>query len=513
MRIAAYCRVSTDKEDQLNSLAVQKSFFVEYAEKHGHDLVRLYADEGISGTKIKRRKEFQQMMADAERGLFQMLVVKDISRLARNTVDLLQSVRSLKARGIETMFLTADMTSMGDSEFILTVFGALAQEESRNTSKRVKFSKRINAEKGKVPNLVYGYDKTIGDYFNLTINQEEAAVIRQIYAWYTEEGYGGSKIADMLNRRGLKTKRHCSWNQNAVCRILTNPLYTGKVINGKQEVADFLTSTRVDRDEADWLIVEKPELRIIGDEQFQKACELMKSRNEQFHLNHKRQSNKYLFSTLIVCKACGWSFRRVTRTYKNTYIRWVCSKHNGQGVHNCPNAVTVDEEQLIQKLDEYFLTLLQDRTRVEQFLRRKLKEACRKHIDQDEQRKTIQNRLAKLEKQRKKYLELYADDLITRTELDEKLGGSKEEVARLEEELRQAQMADMTDGDVERIIQRVMEGLKDFVSVRRLNNAQLKQLIEKIEVDEDGSVDVYLRLFSETEKLYWGDYTIKAGTR
>ena len=152
MRIAAYCRVSTDKTDQLNSLAVQKNFFVKYAEKNGHELVRLYADEGISGTKIKRRKEFQQMMADAERGLFQMLVVKDISRMARNTVDLLQSVRRLKALGIETVFLTANMTSMGDSEFVLTVFGALAQEESRNTSKRVKFSKHINAEKGKVPN-------------------------------------------------------------------------------------------------------------------------------------------------------------------------------------------------------------------------------------------------------------------------------------------------------------------------------------------------------------------------
>ena len=108
MRIAAYCRVSTDKEDQLNSLKVQKDFFAEYAEKNAHDLVRLYADEGISGTKIKRRKEFQQMMADAERGLFEMLVVKDISRLARNTVDLLQSVRRLKALGIETVFLTAD---------------------------------------------------------------------------------------------------------------------------------------------------------------------------------------------------------------------------------------------------------------------------------------------------------------------------------------------------------------------------------------------------------------------
>ncbi|MBQ8851007.1 MAG: recombinase family protein, partial [Oscillibacter sp.] len=431
MRIAAYCRVSTDKTDQLNSLSVQKNFFVEYAEKNGHDLVRLYADEGISGTKIKRRKEFQQMMLDAGRGMFQVLVVKVISRLARNTVDLLQSVRRLKALGIETVFLTADMTSLGDSEFILTVFGALAQEESRNTSKRVKFSKRINAEKGKVPNLVYGYDKTIGDYFNLTINPKEAAVIRQIYSWYLEEGCGAGKIADMLNRQGLKTKRGCDWNQKAVCRILTNPLYTGKVINGKQEVADFLTSARVDREEADWLVVERPEFRIISDERFEQACLLMKSRNDMFHLEKKRHSNKHLFSTLIICKECGWSFRRVTRTYKNTYVRWVCSKHNGQGIHNCPNAVTVDENELMDKLDEYFLSILKDRSHVEQFLRRRLKEACRQDEEQESCRKSIQARLNRLEKQRQKYLELFTDDLITRQELEQKLSSSKEEMAHL----------------------------------------------------------------------------------
>lgn len=181
MNIAAYCRVSTDKADQLNSLEAQKQFFSEYTQRTGDNLVRLYADEGISGTKIKNRKEFLRMMADAEHGLFDMVVVKDISRFARNTVDLLQNVRKLKALGIETQFLTANMTSMGNSEFVLTIFGALAQEESANTSKRVKFGKKMNAEKGRVPNIVYGYDKTIGDYFNLAINEEEAAVIRQIY--------------------------------------------------------------------------------------------------------------------------------------------------------------------------------------------------------------------------------------------------------------------------------------------------------------------------------------------
>lgn len=493
-RIAAYCRVSTDKTDQLNSLAVQKNFFVEYAEKNGHDLARLYADEGISGTKIKRRKEFQQMMVDAERGLFQMLVVKDISRMARNTVDLLQSVRRLKALGIETVFLTANMTSMGDSEFVLTVFGALAQEESRNTSKRVKFSKHINAEKGKVPNLVYGYDKIIGDYFNLKINEEEAAIIRQMYRWYVEDGYGGSKIADMLNRQGLKTKRNCRWSQVTVCRILTNPIYTGKVINGKEEIVDFLTSERVRRDQSEWQIVEKPELRIISDELFQRVGELMQSRREMFQTGHKRQSNKHLFSTLIVCKHCGWSFRRVSRTYKNTYVRWVCSKHNGQGIHNCPNAVTVDEEELIARLNEYFLSLLKDRAHVEQVLRQKLRDACRQDRRED-RRREVRERLEKLEKQRKKFLDLYADDLITRTELDKKLGSGREEMARLEAELRQLESGTVSEEDICRMAKKTAENLKDFVSVRKLNNAQLKQLVEKIEVDEDGTVDVYLRFF------------------
>ena len=135
----------------------------------------------------------------------------------------------MKALGIETTFLTANMTVLGNSEFVLTIFGALAQEESANTSKRVKFGKKMNAEKGRVPNIVYGYDKTIGDYFNLEINKEEARNVRQIYKWYIDEGYGGAaKIANMLNEQGIKTKRNCAWSQNAICRILTNELYTGK---------------------------------------------------------------------------------------------------------------------------------------------------------------------------------------------------------------------------------------------------------------------------------------------
>ena len=497
MNIAAYCRVSTDKEDQLNSLEAQKEFFSEYTKRTGDNLVRLYADEGISGTKIKNRKEFLRMMADAEHGLFDMVVVKDISRFARNTVDLLQNVRKLKALGIETQFLTANMTSMGNSEFVLTIFGALAQEESANTSKRVKFGKKMNAEKGRVPNIVYGYDKTIGDYFNLAINEEEAAVVRQIYQWYIKDGYGAAKISIFLNERGLRTKRNCQWSQNGVCRILTNELYTGKIINGKQEVTDFLTGQRADKDASEWMVVDRPDLRIIDPETFEQAQQIMKSRGKAFKVDKERQSNKYLFSTLIKCKECGWSFRRSVRKYKNTYIKWVCSGHNGKGVDSCPNAVTVDENELIDVLQNYFAELLANRKNVVKYVVDEFRRVYKAKDENISYEKELKAKIARLENTRQKYIDLYTDDIITRAEMNEKIGGSKKELERLQNELKAVSYHLTKEEQLEYILNNTFKEIADITDVRNMTNAQLKKIIQKIEVDKDGNVDIYLRLFGE----------------
>lgn len=497
MNIAAYCRVSTDKSDQLNSLETQKEFFLEYTKRTGDNLIKLYADEGISGTKIKNRMEFQRMLADAEKGLFDMVVVKDISRFARNTVDLLQSVRKLKSLGIETQFLTANMTSMGNSEFVLTIFGALAQEESANTSKRIKFGKKMNAEKGRVPNIVFGYDKTIGDYFNLSINENEAMAIRQIFQWYTEEGYGGSKIANMLNERGIKTKRGNNWSQNSVCRILTNEIYTGKIINGKEEIADFLTGQRKEKDESEWLVTIRPELRIIEDEVFDKAQDILKGRHDSFKITHERQSNKYLFSTLIKCKECGWSFRRTVRQYKNTYVRWVCSGHNGKGADSCPNAVTVDEEELIQALQEYFQEILGKKKKVINYVIKEFQRVYKAKDENIEYEKQLNTELNKLRKSREKYMDMYTDDLISREELNEKIGGMRKEIERLENELKMVSYH-LTKGEqLEAILNSTFKQLEDITDVHEMMNAQLKRLINKIEVDKDGNVDIYLRLIGD----------------
>lgn len=497
MNIAAYCRVSTEKEDQLNSLEAQKQFFTEYTKRTGDVLVRLYADEGISGTKTKNRKEFMRMMADADKGLFDMVVVKDISRFARNTVDLLQNVRKLKSLGIETQFLTANMTSMGNSEFVLTIFGALAQEESANTSKRVKFGKKMNAEKGRVPNIVYGYDKTIGDYFNLEINKEEAAVIKQIFKMYTEEGYGALKIANHLNEQGVRTKRGCTWSQNAICRILDNELYTGKVINGKQEVTDFLTGKRTEKDETEWMVVERPDLRIIEPEIYEKAKEVRAAKSKSFHLTSERESNKYLFSTLIKCKECGWSFRRIVRKYKNTYIRWVCSRHNGRGADSCPNAQKVDEDELIQVLNDYFAEILKNKKNVICYVTNEFQRVYKAKDENVNYEKELNVQLARLQKTRQKYMDMYTDDLISREELKDKIGGMRKEIERLENELKMVSY-NLTKGQqLENILNSTFRRIEDITDVREMNNLQLKRIIQKIEVDKDGNVDIYLRLLGD----------------
>ena len=494
MNIAADCRVSTDKEDQLNSLEAQKKFFTEYTQNSGHNLVRLYADEGISGTKIKNRTEFLRLMRDAQKGLFEMVVVKDISRFARNTVDFLQSIRQLKALNIETVFLTANQTVLGNSEFILTIFGALAQEESANTSKRIKFGKKINAEKGRVPNFVFGYDKIIGDYFNLEINAAEAKIVRDIFELYTKEEMGAAKIGNILNDRGIKTKRGYNWTQNAIARILTNKLYIGQVINGKEEVQDFLTSKRQKRDEEEWYVVERPELRIIDDELFERAQAVMEKRKNCFKNNHERSSNRHLFSTLIKCKECGYSFRRTIYKGKG---RWVCSVRNVQGSDMCANAVVLNEDMLVDKLREYFAELMKNKDAMVKNIVAEFSRIYKNRDDNESYNAELNERKTSLEKKRQKYMDMYIDEIISRAELNEKVKVIDAELKKIKNELTITEYNLSRNDMLEDILRKTFDGIGNTTDVASMSNAQLKQIINRIEVDKDGEIDIFLNLFGE----------------
>ncbi len=501
MKIAAYCRVSTEKEAQIDSLEKQIEFFNEFTKKNDYDLYKLYADEGISGKQIKHRKQFQAMMQDAKAKKFEKVVVKDVSRFARNTVDLLQSIRELKSYGIEVDFLNNGEIMEGGSEFILTILGAMAQQESANMSKRVKFGKDITAQKGRVPNIVFGYDKIPDERYTLKINEEEAQIVKEIFENYVYKGMGTTKIAWELNERGIRTKKTKSrWVQTSIVRMLKNPIYTGRVTNKKSEVTDFITGTRKDLPEEEWIVVEKPEMRIISDELFNKAQEILAQRSTEFKLNCKREKTSYVFSTLIYCKHCGYSYRRTKRKYTENgkeYIRWVCSGRNSMGVSSCPNTTVIDEEELLNAIKEYLKSIISNKKEFMKSVQKEFDKITKLRENNERSEKSLLQEIEKITIKKQKYMEMFQNEIINIQELKKYTNPLNEDISRLERELKLI-TSEIKEKDVlEKELTRTISTIDDILNNETITNAMLKTIIDVIEVDSDANIEVRLKLLNE----------------
>lgn len=488
MRLAAYCRVSTDKAEQMDSLCHQKEFFTQYAVKNGHQLVHLYADEGISGTSLKKRDGFLQLMRDAERGQFDLVAVKDISRFARNTVDALQSIRKLRMLGVTTLFLTANMDSMGDSEFILTLFSAMAQEESNNLSKRVKWGKRINAEKGRVPQCVFGYDRV--DNFTLIIQPEEADTVRRIFELYTGNGLGCRSISVQLNLEGRFTKFGNAWDARGVRRILMNPIYCGILVNHKYEIVDFLTGRQVALPEEERFYHQRPQWAVVSLEKFQDAQRIMASRQrnccsveERFAGRH---SAKHLFSTMIRCGCCGRSFGRKTYTYTNTRVYWRCTTNDRYTAQRCDNRICLEEWQLREVIRTYLHEKVKDAELIMANVESKLRGKS--------ETKTWEKQEQLLKMKRERYRQLFINGLSTMEQLKENLSLLEEEENRM--------TAQRDKGKENQECRKIMTG---FLNMESVTNMQLRQLVDHILVNEDGQVRVVFRNLQEenTDMAVW----------
>ena len=501
MKIAAYCRVSTEKEAQIDSLEKQIEFFNEFTKKNGYELYKLYADEGISGKQIKHRKQFQQMMQDAKAKKFERVVVKDVSRFARNTVDLLQSIRELKSYGIQVDFLNNGEVMEGGSEFILTILGAMAQQESANMSKRVKFGKNITAKKGRVPNLVFGYDKIPDERYTLKINEEEAKIVKEIFESYVYKGIGTTKIAWNLNDRGIRTKKTKSkWVQTSIVRMLKNPIYTGRVTNKKSEVTDFITGTRKDLPEEEWIVVERPEMRIIADELFNRAQEILAQRSNEFKLNNKREKTEYVFSTLIYCKHCGYSFRRIKRKYTADgpeYIRWVCSGRNSMGVNHCPNTTVIDEEELLNAIKIYLKSIIKNKKDFMKAVEKEFEKITKLRENNERSEESLLKEIEKVTVKKQKYMEMFQNEIINIQELKKYTNPLNEDIARLERELKLI-TSEIKEKDVlEKELNKTIKTVDDILNNQTITNAMLKTIIDVIEVDSDSNVEVRLKLLNE----------------
>jgi DNA invertase Pin-like site-specific DNA recombinase len=329
VRTAPYCRVSSDSEDQLLSYAAQVDYYKELIDANREwVLVDIYADEGLTGTKTDKRDDFHRLVADCRRGKIDRVIVKSVSRFARNTQDCLEYVRLLKSFGVSVYFEREqiDTATMKD-ELQLTVNGMMAQEESLSISGNMRWSYKRRMESGAFNccRAAYGFSLIDGE---LVINEEEAEVVRRIFDMYLS-GIGKQTIANILNAESV-TKRNgkSTWSVGSISCILNNERYMGDAILQKRYTSNtFPFSRMINHGEMPQYYVENSNSAIIGHEIFGAAQNLQKSRKNQFELPIQKTLNKKL-----TCIDCGSYYRR---KISNDKPYWICTSYaNGKTACN-----------------------------------------------------------------------------------------------------------------------------------------------------------------------------------
>ena len=345
--------MSTDKDDQANSFETQKSYFREYIQRnHDWELYEIYADEGITGTSTKKRKEFNRMMNDAYEGKFRMIVTKEVSRFSRNILDTISYTRELRAMGIGVIFATDRINTLEpESEMILSYIAAQSQEESRRTSARVVWGQTRQMEKGVVfGQSLLGYDVKDGI---ISVNPEGAEVVRLIFYKYAVEQVGTSEIARFLTQEGYRTYRGSSkWKYNTVIKILNNEKYVGDLVQKKTYTPDFLTHEKKSNKGAVPLItISNHHEPIISREVWNLAQERLR-RNNKHASGESGHSNRYVFSGKIKCGQCGSSFVGRFKYLKDgTKIRrWSCGTATNEGTAGCNVGKLVRDDDAMQML-------------------------------------------------------------------------------------------------------------------------------------------------------------------
>lgn len=399
LKTAAYCRVSTDTDEQAGSLESQRSYFQEYiACREDMEFSGIYYDEGISGTQTANRRGFNRMMDDALHHRIDLILTKEVSRFARNTVDTLSCTRRLRAAGVGVIFTIDQIdTRQPDGELRLTIMASMAQEESRKTSERVKWGQKRRMEQGVVfGRSLLGYTVKNG---KMEVNEAEAGIVRAIFEKYTNEGKGAYVIAGELKAEGMYPRKADDWNPSVILKILRNEKYAGDLCQKKTYTPDFLTHRKVcNRGEEEMICISNHHEAIIDRSLWNRTQEELKRRSHAGGTK-ERYSSRYWCSGKLYCGICGKKF--VSRTGKRgdgkVYRAWRCSeaavhgacKRRADGSMTGCSSRSFNEQSLLYGM-QYCLKLIPaDR---EEINRRILKNICA--VSTEEERRQIEACLA-----------------------------------------------------------------------------------------------------------------------
>lgn len=502
-RVAAYCRVSTDHEDQANSFESQQRYFRQYIERNPDwELYEIFADEGISGTNTKKRSEFKRMIACAKEGDFDLIITKEISRFARNTLDSIYYTRDLKKHGVGVIFMNDNINTLdGDAELRLAIMSSIAQEESRKTSERVKWGQKRQMEQGVVfGRSMLGYDVKDG---KMTINEEGAKIVRLIFHKFANENKGTHVIARELREAGITPMRVKEWSNTVILRVIRNEKYCGDLVQKKTFTPDFLShEKKYNRGEEEFVIIKDHHEPIVSRELFEKANRILdeKSLTQEGKAKH---SNRYPFSGKIKCGCCGSSYvaRYKNRNNGTRYKSWRCYKSATQGSPHtdkagnplgCSNP-SIRNEDAVHIMYLVTRSLQLEEKKITANLLSVIQSVLSVNTDYSHIEK-LKEQIQTVEDKRTQLIDLCISGAITKQEFITKREACDKEISELQDTISGIDQQHLLADQQESVMKEITAAIHEIVSGVEYEDAFYSQILERMVVQSKDTVDVYLNL-------------------
>ena len=502
-RVAAYCRVSTDHEDQANSFESQQRYFRQYIERNPDwELYEIFADEGISGTNTKKRSEFKRMIACAKEGDFDLIITKEISRFARNTLDSIYYTRDLKKHGVGVIFMNDNINTLdGDAELRLAIMSSIAQEESRKTSERVKWGQKRQMEQGVVfGRSMLGYDVKDG---KMTVNEDGAKIVRLIFHKFANENKGTHVIARELREAGITHMRVKEWSNTVILRVIRNEKYCGDLVQKKTFTPDFLShEKKYNRGEEEFVIIKDHHEPIVSRELFEKANRILdeKSLTQEGKAKH---SNRYPFSGKIKCGCCGSSYVARYKNRKNgtRYKAWRCYKSATQGSPHtdkagnplgCSNP-SIRNEDAVHIMYLVTRSLQLEEKKITANLLSVIQSVLSVNTNYSHIEK-LKEQIQSVEDKRTQLIDLCISGAITKQEFITKREACDKEISELQDTISGIDQQHLLADQQESVMKEITAAIHEIVSGVEYEDAFYSQILDKMVVQSKDTVDVYLNL-------------------
>ena len=511
LRVAAYCRVSTDDEEQINSYNSQLQYYNELINKNPEwKMVGIYADKAITGTSTDKRVDFMRMINDAQNGDIDMIITKSISRFARNTVDTLHYVRLLKEKSVAIFFEEEHINTLSmDGELMLTVLSSVAQQEVHNTSEHVKKGLRMKMQRGEL----IGYNGCLGyDYHpdtkEITLNEEEAKTVRYIFERYLE-GAGCTLIAKECTKLGYKTKTgKTTWHESAIRGILRNEKYVGDCLQGKTFTLDPISKRRLRNfGEEDKFYIENHHEGIISKEEFMRVQKILDSRGTPKRLiDGKRQeklTRQYAFSSITKCGHCGGTYTRRHWHGGKSYdkVVWQCVNNTKGGKKACPNSKGISEDVLEKSfLTAYNLVCDDLKSSFKTVYEEIEKEFNLDAISKDIKKK--QGALDKLEAKKQKLIDMKLSDAIDEESYKSSFESLRLEIGLAKKDIESLEGSNVILKEKKQNLSKAKKLLEDGGPLTEFDRYVLEAIVERVVVGDENNPYAIKFIFKNKDEIH-----------